>query len=60
MIAHRLSTIKNVDRILIIEKGRIADMGKHEELLAGNPSYRELYHAFRDKINDLSFFFFFF
>ena len=45
VIAHRLSTIKNVDRILIIEKGRIADMGKHEELLAGNPSYRELYHA---------------
>jgi len=45
VIAHRLSTIKNVDRILIIEKGRIADMGKHEELLAGNPAYRELYHA---------------
>ena len=46
VIAHRLSTIKNVDRILIIEKGRIADMGKHEELLAANPAYRELYHAF--------------
>jgi ATP-binding cassette, subfamily B, bacterial MsbA len=46
VIAHRLSTIKNVDRILIIEKGRIADMGKHEELLAGNPAYRELYNAF--------------
>jgi ATP-binding cassette, subfamily B, bacterial MsbA len=46
VIAHRLTTIKNVDRILIIEKGRIADMGRHEELLAGNPAYRELYHAF--------------
>jgi len=46
VIAHRLSTIKNVDRILIIEKGRITDMGKHEELLVSNPAYRELYHAF--------------
>jgi len=46
IIAHRLTTIKNVDRILIIEKGRIADMGRHEELLAGNPAYRELYQAF--------------
>jgi ATP-binding cassette, subfamily B, bacterial MsbA len=46
VIAHRLTTIKNVDRILIIEKGRIADMGRHEELLAGNPAYRELYQAF--------------
>jgi subfamily B ATP-binding cassette protein MsbA len=46
VIAHRLSTIKNADRILIIEKGEIADIGKHEELLTRNATYRELFHAF--------------
>jgi subfamily B ATP-binding cassette protein MsbA len=46
VIAHRLSTIKNADRILIIEKGEIADIGKHEELIEKNATYRELYDTF--------------
>lgn len=46
VIAHRLSTIKNADRILVIERGRIVDMGKHEELIVKNSTYRELYNAF--------------
>ncbi|OGW39868.1 MAG: hypothetical protein A2Y97_10350 [Nitrospirae bacterium RBG_13_39_12] len=46
VIAHRLSTIKNADRILIIEKGEIADTGRHEELISKNSTYRELYNAF--------------
>ena len=46
VIAHRLSTIKHADRILIIEKGKIEDMGKHEELFARNVTYKELYNAF--------------
>lgn len=46
VIAHRLSTIKNADRILIIDKGRIADIGKHEELISRSSTYRELYSAF--------------
>jgi subfamily B ATP-binding cassette protein MsbA len=46
VIAHRLSTIKNADRILIIEKGKIADMGSHKELITKNSTYRELYNAF--------------
>jgi subfamily B ATP-binding cassette protein MsbA len=45
VIAHRLSTIRNADRILIIEKGSIADIGKHDELIERNGSYRELYQA---------------
>jgi subfamily B ATP-binding cassette protein MsbA len=46
VIAHRLSTIRHADRILIIEGGEIVDMGKHEELLVKNSTYRELYNAF--------------
>jgi subfamily B ATP-binding cassette protein MsbA len=46
VIAHRLSTIKDAGRILIIEKGRIVDMGRHEELIEKNSTYRELYSAF--------------
>lgn len=46
VIAHRLSTIKHADRILLIESGKIADMGRHEELIEKNPMYKELYNAF--------------
>jgi len=46
VIAHKLSTIKNADRILIIDKGSIEDVGKHEELISRSSTYRELYSAF--------------
>lgn len=43
-IAHRLSTIKNVDRILVFDKGSIVEQGTHEELLKNDKSlYKELY-----------------
>lgn len=43
VIAHRLSTIRRAHRILVIEKGRIAESGRHEELLAARGHYYELY-----------------
>jgi ATP-binding cassette subfamily B protein len=42
-IAHRLSTLKNADRLLVIERGRIAEVGTHEELLSKEEGvYRNL------------------
>ncbi|HEY74504.1 MAG: ABC transporter [Anaerolineaceae bacterium 4572_32.2] len=43
VIAHRLSTIKRADRILVIEGGRIAEMGSHAELLRAGGHYHRLY-----------------
>ncbi len=47
VIAHRLSTLRRADRILVIDEGRIAGLGTHEELLEGCPTYRDLWaHQF--------------
>ncbi len=43
VIAHRLSTIKRADRILVIENGRITEMGTHAELLQARGHYYNLY-----------------
>ena len=45
VIAHRLSTIKNADLILVMKDGDIVESGNHEELLAQNGFYAELYNS---------------
>lgn len=45
IVAHRLSTIKEADIILVMKAGRIIEQGNHEELLAGNGFYAELYNS---------------
>jgi ATP-binding cassette, subfamily B, putative efflux pump len=43
VIAHRLSTIRSADQILVLEDGEIVERGTHDELLAANGRYRQLY-----------------
>ncbi|WP_433238496.1 ABC transporter ATP-binding protein [Streptosporangium sp. CA-135522] len=45
VIAHRLSTIREADQILVIQDGRVAERGRHEELLAKGTLYAELYRT---------------
>ncbi len=46
VIAHRLSTVKNADRIIVIDHGRIIEEGNHEQLLARQGHYAELYNTY--------------
>lgn len=43
IIAHRLSTIVNADKIIVMDKGKIVEIGSHEQLLQLNGRYKELY-----------------
>ena len=45
VIAHRLSTIRQADIILVIREGDIVEKGTHEELLATNQIYQEVYYS---------------
>jgi ABC-type multidrug transport system fused ATPase/permease subunit len=52
VIAHRLSTIREATRIVVMDQGRIAEMGSHEELLARGGIYANLYRMTYEKLGD--------
>ena len=45
VIAHRLSTIQNADKIIVLQDGKITEMGNHNELLAKGGFYSTLYNS---------------
>jgi ATP-binding cassette subfamily B multidrug efflux pump len=45
IVAQRISTVLNADKILVIEKGRLAAQGKHAELMHSSPIYQEIYES---------------
>ena len=51
VIAHRLSTIRNADRIMVIDRCEIAEVGTHEELLAKQGLYHQLYTVQYEYLN---------
>ena len=45
IVSQRVSTIQNADFILVLEGGQVVGQGKHEELLANCPIYKEIYET---------------
>ncbi len=46
LIAHRLSTVKSADRIIVMEQGRIIEMGNHDDLMRRGGHYAGLYNTY--------------
>ena len=50
IIAHRLSTIRNADKIIVMEKGYLVEEGKHDELVAADGRYAQMWNHYTEAI----------
>ncbi len=50
MIAHRLTSVQNVDKILVIDNGKIAEQGTHEELLSAGGVYKQMWEEYQKSV----------
>ncbi|PID94225.1 MAG: ABC transporter ATP-binding protein [Bacteroidetes bacterium] len=50
MIAHRLTSVQNVDKILVIDNGKIAEQGTHDELLSANGIYKQMWEEYQKSV----------
>jgi ATP-binding cassette subfamily B protein len=55
VIAHRLSTIQRADKIIVLDKGRIMEVGSHKELLEHKGFYHNLYQMqYKESLDSIS------
>ena len=52
LIAQRISSVRDADQIIILENGAIGGIGTHEELLASNPIYQEIYKSQQEGVQE--------
>ena len=45
MVAHRLTTVQNADRIIVFDKGRVVEEGRHDELVRSGGIYEQMIRA---------------
>ena len=50
VIAQRISSVRNADQIVILDDGKINDIGTHEELLARNEIYQQIYESQKEGV----------
>ena len=50
MIAHRLTTVQDADRILVVDKGKIVEEGRHEQLLSNKGVYKQMWDEYQESI----------